>query len=101
MLDNAIKHSAANHQVFISAYSQGEQAIIQIQDEGKGIKEGDLPRIFEKFYITDPACKGSGNLLVLAISKRIIEAHQASIIACKTSNQGITSTIYLPIILHV
>ncbi|MHC5746547.1 MAG: sensor histidine kinase [Nostoc sp.] len=98
LLDNAIKHSPANSQVFISTYSQGKQAIIQIQDQGKGIKEGDLPRIFEQFYTTDPARKGSGNGLGLAISKRIIEAHQGSIIASSTSNQGATFTIYLPMI---
>jgi len=97
LLDNAIKHSPANSQVSISAYSQGKQAIIQIQDQGKGIKEGDIPRIFEQFYTTDPARKGSGNGLGLAISKRIIEAHQGSIIASSTPNQGATFTIYLPI----
>ncbi len=110
LLDNAIKHSPANSQVFISAYNQGpansqvfisaynqgKQVIIQIQDQGKGIKEGDIPRIFEQFYTTDPARKGSGNGLGLAISKRIIEAHQGSIIASNTPNQGATFTIYLP-----
>jgi signal transduction histidine kinase len=97
LLDNAIKHSAAKSQVFISGYKQGKQAIIQIQDQGKGIKEGDLPRIFEQFYTTDPARKGSGNGLGLAIAKRIIEAHQGSIIASSSPNQGATFTIYLPL----
>jgi signal transduction histidine kinase len=96
LLDNAIKHSPANSQVFISGYKQGKQVIIQIQDQGKGIKEGDLPRIFEQFYTTDPARKGSGNGLGLAIAKRIIEAHQGSIIASSSPNQGATFTVYLP-----
>ncbi|HYW20662.1 MAG TPA: ATP-binding protein [Nodularia sp. (in: cyanobacteria)] len=98
LLDNAIKHSPVNSQIFISGYSEGKQAIIQIQDQGKGIKEGDLPRIFEQFYTTDPARKGSGNGLGLAISKRIIEAHQGSIMANSIPNQGAIFTIYLPII---
>ncbi|BAY08450.1 sensor histidine kinase [Calothrix sp. NIES-2098] len=97
LLDNAIKHSPANSQVFISAYSKGKQAVIQIQDQGRGIKESDLPRIFEQFYTTDPARKGKGNGLGLAITKRIIEAHQGSITATSLPNQGATFTICLPL----
>ncbi|MBD2354889.1 HAMP domain-containing histidine kinase [Tolypothrix sp. FACHB-123] len=97
LLDNAIKHAPANSQVFISASSKGKQAIIQIQDQGKGIKESDLPRIFEQFYTTDPARKGNGNGLGLAIAKRIIEAHQGSITATSIPNQGATFTINLPL----
>ncbi|BAY97104.1 integral membrane sensor signal transduction histidine kinase [Tolypothrix tenuis PCC 7101] len=97
LLDNAIKHSPANSQVLISGYSRGKQAIIQIQDQGKGIKEGDLPRIFEQFYTTDPSRKSSGNGLGLAITKRIIEAHQGSITATSLPNQGATFIISLPL----
>ncbi len=97
LLNNAIKYSPPNSQILISGYSQGKQAIIQIQDQGKGIKESDLPRIFEQFYTTDPARKGSGNGLGLAISKRIIEAHQGAIIASNTPNQGAVFTVYLPL----
>ncbi|BAY21356.1 integral membrane sensor signal transduction histidine kinase [Calothrix sp. NIES-2100] len=97
LLDNAIKHSPANSQVLISGYSKGKLAIIQIQDQGKGIKSGDLPRIFEQFYTTDPSRQSSGNGLGLAIAKRIIEAHQGSITATSTPNQGATFTICLPL----
>lgn len=97
LLNNAIKHSPANSQIFISGYSKGKQAIIQIEDQGQGIKESDLPRIFEQFYTTDPARKGSGNGLGLAISKRIIEAHQGIIIAGNSPNQGAVFTVYLPL----
>ena len=97
LLDNAIKHSPANSQVLISGYSKGKQAVIQIEDQGKGINESDLPRIFEQFYTTDPARKGKGNGLGLAIAKRIIEAHQGTITASSIPNQGATFTIYLPL----
>ncbi|MBD2447017.1 HAMP domain-containing protein [Nostoc sp. FACHB-152] len=96
LLDNAIKHSRPDSQVSISGYSEGKKAIIKIQDQGKGIDEVDLPRIFEQFYTTDPSRKGSGNGLGLAIAKRIIEAHQGSITASSFSNQGATFTISLP-----
>ncbi|MBU7582317.1 MAG: HAMP domain-containing protein [Nostoc sp. TH1S01] len=97
LLDNAIKHSGSNSQVFISGYSQGKNAIIQIQDQGRGISDTDLPRIFEQFYTTDPSRKGNGNGLGLAIAKRIIEAHKGSITASSPPNQGAIFTISLPL----
>jgi signal transduction histidine kinase len=96
LLDNAIKHSHPNSQVFISGCSKGKKVIIEIQDQGKGISEVDLPRIFEQFYTTDPSRKGSSNGLGLAIAKRIIEAHKGSITVSSVPNQGATFTISLP-----
>ncbi|MBE9206245.1 HAMP domain-containing protein [Nostoc sp. LEGE 06077] len=97
LLDNAIKHSQPNSQVSIFGYSEEKKAIIQIQDQGRGISNSDLPRIFEQFYTTDPSRKGNGNGLGLAIAKRIIEAHQGSITANSIPNQGATFTISLPL----
>lgn len=97
LLDNAIKHSKPDSQVLISGYSEGQQAVIKIQDQGKGISEHDLPRIFEQFYTTDPSRTGKSNGLGLAITKRIIETHQGRIIASSIANQGATFTIYLPL----
>ncbi|MDZ8083653.1 MAG: HAMP domain-containing sensor histidine kinase [Nostoc sp. DcaGUA01] len=98
VLDNAIKHSVPDSLVFISGYTKGKQAIVKIQDQGLGISENDLPRIFEQFYTTDPSRKGSSNGLGLAIAKRIIEAHQGSITASSAANQGATFTICLPLL---
>ncbi|MBH8561628.1 sensor histidine kinase [Nostoc sp. CENA67] len=97
VLDNAIKHSAPNSQVFISGYKQGKQAVLEIRDQGQGIHESDLPHIFEQFYTTDPSRKGNGNGLGLAIAKRIVEAHQGTITASSVANQGATFTICLPL----
>lgn len=97
VLDNAIKHSLADSQVFISAYKEGKQAVVKIQDQGRGISESDLPRIFEQFYTTDPSRKGSGYGLGLAIAKRILEAHHGSITASSIPNQGATFIICLPL----
>jgi signal transduction histidine kinase len=97
VLDNAIKHSLPNSQVLISGYKDGKQAVVKIQDQGSGISESDLPRIFEQFYTTDPSRKGSGSGLGLALAKRIVEAHHGSITASSILGHGATFTICLPL----
>lgn len=97
LLDNAIKHSVAGAQIFISGHKNGKQALIKVQDQGPGIDEGDLPRIFEQFYTTDPSRKGSGTGLGLAIAKRIVEAHDGSIAVRSVKGEGATFTICLPL----
>jgi signal transduction histidine kinase len=97
ILDNAIKHSQPQTQLSISGQRQGKQAEIIIQDQGPGIRERDLPRIFEQFYTTDPSRQGSGSGLGLAIAKRIVEAHGGCILASSSVGQGATFTIQLPL----
>jgi signal transduction histidine kinase len=97
ILDNAIKHSMPDSQVFISGKVEGTQIAVQIIDRGTGISEGDLPRIFEQFYTADPSRKGSGTGLGLAIARRIVEAHRGTITASSSIGRGATFTIRLPL----
>ncbi|ARV59203.1 two-component sensor histidine kinase [Nostocales cyanobacterium HT-58-2] len=96
LLDNAIKHSTPDTQISITGYREGKQAIVKIQDQGEGIKQSDLPHIFEQFYTADRSRKGRGVGLGLAIAKRIIEAHGGSITATSKFGEGASFTIYLP-----
>ncbi len=97
ILDNAIKHSKVDSSISISGYRQVKQVVIEIQDQGMGIRDNDLPRIFEQFYTVDPSRKGSGTGLGLAIAQRIVQAHGGTIAASSLVGQGATFTIYLPL----
>lgn len=97
VLDNAIKHSVPDSLVFVSGKVDSAQVAVQIQDQGPGIKESDLPHIFEQFYTADPSRQGSGTGLGLAIAKRIVEAHGGSITASNTGGNGALFTICLPL----
>ncbi len=97
ILDNAIKHSPQHSVISVSVYREGKRAVIQICDQGVGIQEEDLPRIFEQFYTADVSRKGTGTGLGLAIARRIIEAHGGNITVASQVNQGTTFTIYLPL----
>lgn len=82
LVENAIKYGKENGTVEASAYNvDGKNVLIEISDDGYGIAEEHLPRIFERFYRTDLARsrKAGGSGLGLAICKHIIEAHNQSI----------------------
>ena len=97
LLDNAIKYSTPSACIFIAASRHKQQALISIRDQGSGIPETDLPRIFEQFYTTSRSSKQSGVGLGLAIARRIIEAHGGSITASSKAGQGAVFTLSLPL----
>lgn len=78
LIDNAIKYGKQNGEIEGSIYKvDGKRVLIEISDNGAGIAEEHIPRIFERFYRTDMARsrKIGGSGLGLAICKHIIEAH--------------------------
>lgn len=78
LVDNAIKYGKQYGTIEASFYKvDGAKVLIEISDDGSGIAEEHLPRIFERFYRTDLARsrKVGGSGLGLAICKHIIEAH--------------------------
>lgn len=97
VVDNAIKHSTPGSKIFINGYKEGKRAVVTIRDQGQGIKDSDLPHIFEQFYTADRSRKGKGVGLGLAIAKRIVEAHGGSITASSKFGEGASFTVYLPL----
>jgi len=93
LADNAIKYGKQNGQVSFSSYKMDDgYVLIEISDDGHGIQEEHLPRIFERFYRTDLARsrKEGGSGLGLAICKHIIEAHGQRIHVRSTPDVGTT-----------
>lgn len=93
LVENAIKYGKFNGNVIASMYKTDEKTVlVEISDDGIGIDEEHLQRIFERFYRTDNARSrdkgGSG--LGLAICKHIIEAHGHSIHVRSTVDVGTT-----------
>lgn len=78
LIDNAIKYGKQNGHIEGSAYKiDGKKILIEISDNGHGIAEEHLHRVFERFYRTDLARtrKAGGSGLGLSIVKHIIEVH--------------------------
>lgn len=93
LIENASKYGKQNGQITASIYPTDEEhVLVEISDDGIGIEEEHLPRIFERFYRTDAARsrdKG-GTGLGLAICKHLIEAHGQSIHVRSTPDVGTT-----------
>jgi two-component system, OmpR family, phosphate regulon sensor histidine kinase PhoR len=82
LVDNAIKYGKPNGYIEASVYNtDGKNILVEISDDGIGISEEHLPRIFERFYRTDYGRSRNigGTGLGLAICKHIVEAHGHSI----------------------
>ncbi|MEO6070861.1 MAG: ATP-binding protein [Chitinophagaceae bacterium] len=93
LIDNAIKYSKRGGTITASMYhTDGNAILIEITDDGIGIPERHLTRIFERFFRTDEgrSRQAGGSGLGLAICKHIIEAHGHSIHVRSTQNVGTT-----------
>lgn len=97
LLDNAIKHSAADAPIEIAAQPAGAFLEIQVRDRGVGIPRQDLKRVFDKFYRVQRPDSVSGTGLGLAICKGIIEAHGGFIVAENRPGGGTIMTFALPL----
>jgi len=81
LITNSIKYGKEGGKTTISFFDLGDQLLIEVEDDGPGIKEEHIPRLFERFYRVDKSRSRhqGGTGLGLAICKHIIEAHKQSI----------------------
>ncbi|MBI3520904.1 MAG: sensor histidine kinase [Bacteroidetes bacterium] len=97
LITNSIKYGKENGKTTISLNLFDEQVIVEIKDNGIGIAEKHLPRLFERFYRVDKgrSREQGGTGLGLAIVKHIIEAHGETIDVMSTLNEGTTISFTL------
>ena len=103
LVDNAIAYSGAGTRVALQASATSDHQArptvdISVSDQGLGIDEGDVDRIFERFYRVDQARsrRTGGTGLGLAIVKNIVTNHLGTVAVRSTVGQGSTFTIRLP-----
>ncbi len=99
VLRNALHHSGQQGTVRVVLVVQGERARLVISDEGPGVPEGDLARIFLPFYrVEESRERGSGCFgLGLAIAARVVREHGGEITARNRAEGGLEVTILLPL----
>ncbi len=95
LLINSIEAMSGGGNITITLIREFKNVIIKISDEGTGISKKDLAHIFEPFYSTKDASKGTG--LGLAVVYGIIRQHRGTVEVEKTSEKGTSFKITLPI----
>jgi two-component system phosphate regulon sensor histidine kinase PhoR len=97
LLDNAVKYTPSNGQVWISAQREGEMVVMRVRDDGQGIEPRHLPRLFERFYRVDKGRSRDmgGTGLGLSIVKHLATAMKGDVSVHSTPGLGSTFTVTL------
>jgi two-component system, OmpR family, phosphate regulon sensor histidine kinase PhoR len=98
LVDNALKYTPEGGRIKIRCYGEKGHACIEVQDNGIGIPERDLPRVFERFYRVDKARSRElgGTGLGLSIVKHLAQAMHGSVKASSIAGRGSVFTVRLP-----
>jgi two-component system phosphate regulon sensor histidine kinase PhoR len=90
LIFNAIRHTPVRTRVEISWGREGEEAVLQVNDNGAGIPARHLPRLMERFYRVDPGRSrdAGGSGLGLAIVGQILDLHDAKMLISSEEGRG-------------
>ncbi len=99
LINNAVVYVQEGGQIEVGLEKDEENVKITVKDNGPGIPEEDLPRIFERFYRVDKARSRSlgGSGLGLSIAEEIVKAHGGKILVESKEGAGTTFTVVLPL----
>ncbi len=98
LLDNAFKYTPAGGRVEVIGSLDEQMVSITVADTGIGIRPGDLPKIFDRFYRAENARSQPGAGLGLAIAQRIVEQHGGKIHVESKPSQCSRFTVSLPLL---
>jgi len=99
LISNAVKYSEAFTEVTLVVRRSGQELLVSVTDQGIGIPEKDLPRVFERMFRSRPGLlPGEGGAgLGLSICKGLIEAHGGRIWIKSEEGKGTSCSFTLPI----
>jgi signal transduction histidine kinase len=98
LTDNAVKYTPAGGMVQVSLRRKGEEVILRVSDNGAGIPEEDLPRVFERFYRVDKARSraAGGTGLGLSIVRNAVRQRGGSVEVANRPQGGAEFTVRWP-----
>ena len=93
LLLNSLQAIDVNGKIVVTVRPQGNNAVVEVSDNGRGIAPEHLPNIFRPFYTT----KGDGTGLGLSLARRIVEDHHGRIEVTSAIGEGTTFAVMLPL----
>jgi signal transduction histidine kinase len=89
LLANAIRYAGPGSTATVTVADEGDAQVLAVSDDGAGVQEADLPRLFERFYRTDQARSSRGTGLGLAIVKHVVTSAGGTVEARSAPGQGL------------
>jgi two-component system OmpR family sensor kinase len=96
LAENAIRYAGPGSTFTLSVRNEGDETTVTAADDGAGVSEEDLPRLFERFYRSDRARASRGTGLGLAIVKHVVAAAGGSVDAFNRPGGGLEIRCTLP-----
>jgi signal transduction histidine kinase len=96
LLSNAVKYSPDANAIRVSVTENGPQIAVVIEDQGIGIPETDLERVFERYYRGSNTSGIVGSGVGLYLVKTVIELHKGSVVLASREHEGSRFTVLLP-----
>ena len=95
LIDNAVKYG---HRARVTLFREGDEAVVEVQDDGPGLSTGELERVFQAFYRAESArtLDGSGVGLGLAVARSLARAHGGDV-SLRSGGKGLVAQVRLPL----
>jgi two-component system sensor histidine kinase BaeS len=97
LLGNALKFTPAGGRVRLEVRPDGDRALLRVSDTGPGIPEGEMPRVFERFWRGEGARGISGSGIGLAVVAELVQAHGGQVQAVSPPGEGATFVVRIPL----
>jgi two-component system phosphate regulon sensor histidine kinase PhoR len=96
LVANAIRYSGPGSRCTISVSQEASRPVLVVSDNGAGVREADLPRLFERFYRADRARSSRGTGLGLAIVKHVVTSAGGTVDAYSAPGKGLEIVCTFP-----
>jgi two-component system phosphate regulon sensor histidine kinase PhoR len=96
LAENALRHAGEGATSVLSLRREDGRRVLSVKDDGVGVSEEDLPRLFERFYRADRARVSRGSGLGLAIVKHVVEAAEGRVEALGAPSEGLEIRCVFP-----
>lgn len=96
LLENAVNYGNSGGHIWVSAWKTDDSIHLLVKDDGIGISQQDLPRIWDRFYQADPSRNSESSGLGLSMVKWIVEAHHGKISVSSKLGKGTDFTCISP-----
>jgi signal transduction histidine kinase len=96
LVQNAIRYAGPGSTCRVSVEQEGSVAVLAVADDGAGVRESELPRLFERFYRADQARTSRGTGLGLAIVKHVVTSAGGTIEAASPPGRGLEIVCRFP-----